>query len=164
MLVNNILLKNTNADINILYSHSDNKAFIKLLKSIYGSNHIALLEESVFAHKSIDLIICNNRLDILEGCLSLCNYLHVPLLIVEHKIKPEHLHISQIISPNITHHTVAISNEIARSWGVESFNEIIDIDITDTKSINSWKKTIDNKTKKPFKIITQKTLETQHHE
>jgi hypothetical protein len=152
MLINNILLKNTNNTMNLIYSHSDNKTFIRLLKQIYGSGSICLLEESIFAHRNINLIICNNRVDILDTCISLCHYFHSPLLIIDHKIKPSHLNPNQIYIPNITHRQIAIGNEIAQSWGYEIYDDILDLDITDSKNVDMWKKAIDDISMKPFKI------------
>jgi hypothetical protein len=152
MLINNILQKHTNNKINFLYSHSDNKAFIKLLHRIYGSGSVSLLEESVFAHKNINLIICNNRLDILETCVSLCHYFHSPLLIVDHKIKPTHININQVYTPNISYYQIAIGNDIALSWGHEMYDHILKIDITDSNNIDMWKKAIDDIAMQPFKV------------
>lgn len=158
MLIYNSLLKNINKDINILYSHTDNKQFIKLLTHIYGYGRVALLEESIFAHKGIGLVICNNRLDNLDTCINLCHYFHTPLLIVDHKPKPDHLHYSQIFIPNITCYQIAIGSNIANSWNTDMYNAILDIDITDPENIALWKNNIDTIFQEPFKIIETKTI------
>lgn len=153
MLVHNTLLRNTNKDINILYSHSDNKPFIKLLTHIYGFNRVALLEESIFAHKNVDLIICNNRLDTLDTCINLSHYFHVPLLIIDHKPKPENINNSQIMLPDTTYFQIAINDNIANSWNADMYNAVLEIDITNPENIALWKKYIENIIKEPFKII-----------
>ena len=148
MLVYNTILKNINKKKNILYSHSDNKPFIKILNSIYGSSNVATIEESIFSHKNIDLIICNNRLDILDTCIGLCYYYHSPLLIVDHKPKPDNLNISQVPEPQITHYQISISETIGMSWGKEACNEVIEININ---NIEMWEKAINNILQKTFK-------------
>lgn len=157
MLVHNILLKHTQPKINILYSHSDNKEFIKILKTIYGNDSVVLLEESIFSHKGIDLIICNNRLESLDMCVALCYYFHTPLLIVDHKPKPDHLHSSQISVPKITHYEIAINQQIVDTWGSNLYNSIIDTDMSNPENIQQWKSCIDDIVNMPFKTVELKT-------
>lgn len=155
MLVNNILLQNTLKQTNILYSYSENKGFIKLLNRIYGASNVSLLDDSIFAHKSVDLIICNNRIDILDMCIDLCHYFHCPLLIVDHKAKPFNVQIDNKHKIPITSRQVAINQNIAKSWGHKIFDEIIETDIANTNNISSWKNLIDDISNHTFKVIIE---------
>lgn len=152
MLIHNILLKNLHKEKHILYSYLDNKIFIKMLNNIYGHSNVSLLEESVFSHKNINLIICNDRLEKLETCIALCHYFHVPLLIVDHKSRPEHVHPNQIGTPKITHASIAIDDNIAESWGTKLHDHVINIDITKSQNLKQWENVINNISEQPYKI------------
>jgi hypothetical protein len=161
MLVHNTILKNTTQKINILYSHTDNKSFIKLLNIIVGSDHAALLEDSSFAHKHVNLIICNNKLDILDTCLALCYYFHVPLLIVDHKPRPDSLHLAENVVPNITHKYIAINQAVSNSWNTNGNNiheSVIDTDISNPNNIALWKSEITDIANQPFKILVKEEI------
>lgn len=155
MLVNNILLQNTLKQTNILYSYSENKGFIKLLNRIYGASSVSLLDDSIFAHQSVDLIICNNRIDILDMCIDLCHYFHCPLLVVDHKSKPFNVQIDNKHKIPITNRQVAINQNIAKSWGNKIFDEIIETDIANTNNVSSWKNLIDDISNNTFKVIIE---------
>jgi len=152
MLVNNIILQNTNNEKNILYSYTDNKDFIKLLNKAYGQEHVALLDDSAFSHRAINLIICNNKIEILDVCVQLAYYFHVPLLIIDHKVKPANMQIDKHEDILITHRNVAINKMIAQSWGNKT-HEVIGTDYTDTEDILKWTNLIDTIIKEPFKVI-----------
>jgi hypothetical protein len=154
MLVNNTILKNINKKKNILYSHTDNKTFIKMLNNIYGASHVATIDESIFGHKNIDLIICNNRLDSLETCIALSYYYHSPLLIVDHKPKPDSLNISQVTQPQITCYQISINEGIAQSWGCNACNEMLEISIDNQDNIKKWETSINNILAQIFKVKT----------
>jgi len=142
--------RHTQQDKKILYSHTDNKEFIRILKKIYGTGKLGMIDESSFSHKAIDLVICNNRMELLDTCISLCGYLHCPLMIVDHKIRPEHLNASAITKPAITHYKTAISKSIAESW-VEC-DAVIGVDISNPKQTDAWKQAIEDIIQKPYKV------------
>ena len=149
MFIQNIIKRNTQTEKKILYSHTDNKAFVRMLKKVCGAGKIGIIDESAFTHRGIDLVICNNRLELLDTCTSLCGYLHCPLMIVDHKIRPEHLHASSIVQPAITHCKVAISRPIAESW-VEC-DAVLGTDITNPNQMTAWENTMEDIIKQTYK-------------
>ena len=152
MLINNLLLRNTQIQHpNIMYSYSEDKEFPKILKKIFGHPHVCVIEESIFAHMKFDLIICNNKLDVLERCLALCYYFHCPLLIVDHKPKPEHLHISKVPVPEISYYQIATDTHIANSWGADMYHDVICVDGSNPKCLEAWKQSIIKISQQPFK-------------
>ena len=82
----------------------------------------------------------------------MCNYFHSPLLIVDHKIKPNNLQYNKTILPKITHYKIAINENVARSWGIENFDKIIETDITNSKNIDLWKEKINHISNQTFKV------------
>jgi len=150
MFIQNIAKKNTQTENKILYSHTDNKIFVKMLRKIFNAERVGIIDESAFANKGIDLIICNNRLELFETCISLAGYLHCPLMIVDHKLRPEHVHISMITKPAITHFKVALNKQIAESW--MECDAVLGTDISNPKHIESWKNTIEDVIKQTYKV------------
>ena len=135
-----------------MYSHTDNKDFVKILKGIYDAENVIPIQDSIFSHKPVNLVICNNRLDVIQECVGLCYYYHSPLLIVDHKNKPEH---AEIVKPNITNYQISISNNIAKSWGPDLCDQKIEINLYDSKNLEEWKQAIDNILNQPFKVKRQ---------
>ena len=56
MFIQNIAKKNTQTENKILYSHTDNKIFVKMLRKIFNAERVGIIDESAFANKGIDLI------------------------------------------------------------------------------------------------------------
>ncbi len=150
MFIQNIVKRNTQTENKILYSHTDNKVFIRMLKAVYGAGRTAIIDESAFSHKGIDLVICNNRLELLDTCISLCGYLHCPLMVVDHKVRPEHLPSSSIVKPAITHYKVALTQPIAESW--MECDAVLGTDMTNPKQVESWKSAIEDIIKQTYKV------------
>lgn len=160
MLINNLLLRNTNIkNPQIMYSYSEDKEFPKILKKIFGHSNVCVIEESIFSHMKFDLVICNNKLDVLERCLSLCYYFHCPLLIVDHKPKPEHLHINKVPVPEILYYQIATNQHIANSWGADMYHNIIGVDISNQQCLEAWEQSIRQISKQPFKRINKQKVE-----
>jgi len=161
MLITNILSQHKNKNKKILYSYTDNKDFIKLLSKVVGNDNIAPLEDSIFSHSPISLIICNNKQEVLEKCIALCLYFHCSLLIVDHMIKPSRLSDMDILFPGITHFNIAINSSVASSWGEDHYHAIANIDIADKNSIHAWTQIIHQASSQPFKQI-KKPHETKY--
>lgn len=155
MLIHNLILKElykSKDKLNILYSHTDNRMFIQFFEKIIGDGHLSSFDDSIFAHTSVDLIICNNKIDALEKSVQLSHYFHCPLLIIDHHIKPEYIQASKILIPKITYLQIAVNLKIAHSWGIDQYHDVIDIDITNQSCVNKWNTIINNLSEQTFKM------------
>lgn len=155
MLIHNILNTHYNKSKkpNILCSHTDNRDFTKLLTKIVGSDNLSGLDNSIFAHKPINLVICNNRLEALDRCISLCMYFHCPLLVVDHFINTNKANENSIQIPNVTHLLIAINNAVANSWNIDHYHAICDTDPSNNTSIENWSQIITTLCLQPLKEI-----------
>lgn len=165
MIINNIIqnvLKQNDKDakLNIVSTHCENKQFLRFLKKICGGS-VLDIDNTTYSHIPISLVVCNNKTEYLNKCLSICQYFHAPLLIVEHKEKPDFVNIYKIQKPLITNIQVALNNRVAQSWNSEDFHHVIDFDITSHKNIKRWKEIVLGLSSATFKFYPEQEHEQQ---
>ena len=160
MIINNILQNtlNKNSSFNVVSTYCENRQFIKFLQHLCGGILLDA-ENSVYSHIPISLIVCHNRIESLDKSLFLCQYYHAPLLIIDHKERPEFVNVNKIQKPLITNVQVALSNKIAKSWIVEDFHNVLDFNINNDDNIKRWKQILFNLVSSPFKFYPEESNE-----
>lgn len=160
MLIANTILRKTRKnknEINISYSHTENTQLIKLLTQILGKSSVIKSEDSIFNHKCIDIVVCNNKIENLEKSISLAYYFHCPLLILDHTPKKNALH-NLFTPPNITYFQGAISKAVAESWGMDDYHYLFDVDVTSESCKEQWLTSLQYISKQKFKVNKNEQL------
>ena len=153
MLINNLIQHTlSKKNINVVSSHCDDKKFNIFIDKILDGGVNITAEDMTYAHFPVHLVICNSRADSLDKCVRLSQYFHIPLLIVDHIIKPEYVEPHKLSQPRVTYTQIALSENIARSWDIDLYHHILDYDITNKENINKWKEILQNLTALPFKV------------
>lgn len=154
MLIANTILRKTRTnkeEINVCYSHTDNISLIKILTKILGKSSVIKSEDSIYSHKCIDIVICNNKIENLDKSISLAFYFHCPLLIIDHAPKQNALH-NFFTPPNITYFQAALSKPIANSWGMDEYHYIFDLDITNESCRQKLFSSLEHISQTKFKV------------
>lgn len=141
MTVNNSILKTINKeDINVVLSSFDNKNIYRFFVKMLGKNNVFEFDDLEYGFRHINLVVCINRKESLEKSLSISYHLHCPLLVIDHTIQPPQDNPAQkFINPNLTHMQIATSQNVANSYDIDNYHNILPIDIKDKTSINKWK-------------------------
>ena len=87
----------------------------------------------------VDLIICNDITSQIEACKKLSRYLHVPLLIIHHCIKPPFVKLEDVqilVNEHRNDTIVSMSESISNSWYInaETMPYYVPITNSDTKT------------------------------
>lgn len=154
MLIANTIQKKTRKnknEINISYSYTENTQLIRLLTKILGKDSVIKAEDSIFNHKCIDIVICNNKIENLDKSISLAYYFHSPLLILDHTPKKTAIH-NLFSPPGITYFQAAISKDVAESWGMDEYHYLFDVDITSESCKDKWLTSLQYISKQKFKV------------
>ena len=153
MLINNLIQQTLDQkNINVVSSHCDDKKFNTFINKILDGGVNITAEDMVYAHFPVHVVICNSRADSLDKCVKLSQYFHVPLLIVDHIVKPEYVEPHKLSQPRVTYTQIALNENIAHSWNIDQYHHILNYDITNKENINQWKEILQNITSMPFKV------------
>jgi hypothetical protein len=124
-----------NSTINLLCSKSANKFFNLFLTNHIDAN-IAEIDEVYNAYVSPHCIVCNNRILYLTKCIELAMFFHIPLIVIDHEIKPD------IISEDVSYDfklspviQIAMSKDIFISWN-KIHDYILDLE---EDNISAWR-------------------------
>lgn len=99
-----------------------------------------------------NIIICNNKVDFYNECLSVSRKLHLPVLLIDHTMKNPIFDNEKIKSFDrfpCMHH-ICISKSISDSWLLKDV-QILSYDINNKDNISIWKNLIYQTSKKIFK-------------
>ena len=141
---------NYDSSINIVWTPTDNVIFERAIKKL---NHNLIGFDSLyFAIDTPHLIICNNKILFYEQCKNISIQFHVPVLLIDHSIKPKELNDDENNSIKYelpSSYKVAINEDVAKSWKT-SYNKVIEKkqDISDSKL---WRKLIFQTSKMVFR-------------
>lgn len=141
-------IKNTNKKLNIIYTKCDNRFFKHFIEqNISGS--LLDFEDTYYGYFSPHVILCNNRILYLDKCLDLAKFFHIPLIIIDHEVKPkivlEDINYSFDIYPVIQ---IALSQDIYDSWN-KPHDYILSITESD---IENWKSILHDTAYEIFKV------------
>ena len=165
MTINNTILKILDPNIGVVLSSTDDKKVYRFFKKILGKDKVYGLDDTEFLHRPIHLVICSNKIETIEKSLKMAYYLHVPIVILDMAPKPEFMSHKKISPPNMTYMQIATNSNIANSWDIDSYHDIVDINISDTNCINKWKELLDTISKTTFNVnIEQETDKENEHE
>jgi len=155
MIISSIIKRYLNtydSPLNIIMTHCDNRYFEQFLKNILPTySNILSLEDSLFGNNVPDMIICNNKINHLDKCGSLSYFLHCPILIIDHDIKPSFIDKDIIEYQSNSVYNLAINNDIYNSWG-KTHNMVLGFDLSDKKSIEKWRNLLYSISKIPFNL------------
>lgn len=135
---------------NILWTPTDNMIFDKVIKKL--NHNLIGFDHLYFGKDSPHAIICNNKILYYEQCKNISIQFHVPVLLIDHIIKPKEL--SDDIN-TVNHYDlpsaykVAINEEIAVSWGL-SYNKVLKTK-QDISDVDMWQRLIFQTCKMVFK-------------
>lgn len=164
MTVNNSILKTLDKNIGMVISSTDNKEIYRFFSKILGSNNIYSIDDTEYMHRPIHLIVCLNKTEHIDKVLKMAFYLHVPILIIDTKPKPNFITTQKTTPPKITYSQIAINDIIAKTWNIDSYHDIIDIDITNPECINKWKNLLNNLASQTFHFYTDRATESDYEE
>lgn len=164
MTINNSILKTIDKEIGIVLSSIDDKSIVRFFTKILGKNKVYELEDTEFIHRAVHIVVCVNKVDTIENSMKMAQYLHVPILILDTKPKPDFLRSKEMSKPKITHMQIAINENIAHSWNIDNYNDIVDIDVTNQKSLERWKQILNNLGHKTFNVNIEKPKRDNNNE
>ena len=164
MTVNNSILKTLDPNISLVMSSTDNKEIHRFFSKIVGSNKIYDMDDTEYMHRPVHIIVCLNKTEQIDKVLKMAFYLHVPILIIDTKPKPNFITAQKTIPPKITHAQIATNDMIAKSWNIDSYHDIIDMDITNPECINKWKNLLNDLALQTFHFYTDKETESDYEE
>lgn len=155
MIISSIMKRYSNtyeSPINIVATHCDSKKFEYFLINILnpGSN-ILSLEDTMFGHVAPDIIICNDKINYLDKCGHLSYFLHCPILIIDHNLKPSFIDKDIIEYQSNSIYSVATNHAIYNSWG-QQHNLVLDYILEDNHNIQQWRNLLYQITKIPFSL------------
>lgn len=164
MTINNSILKTIDKEIGIVLSSTDDKSIVRFFTKILGKHKVYDLEDTEFIHRAIHIVICINKVDTIENSMKMAQYLHVPILILDTKPKPDFLRTKEMSEPQITHMQIATNEMIAHSWNIDSYHDIVDTDITNEKSLEKWKQILINLAQQTFTVNIEKPKPDKYNE
>lgn len=164
MTVNNSILKTLDKQISLVMSSKENKEICRFFSKILGTNKIYDMDDTEYMHRPIHLIVCLNKTEHIDKCLKMAFYLHVPILIIDTKPKPNFINSQKTTPPKITYVQIATNDIIAKSWDIDSYHDIIEIDITNPECISKWKNLLNNLASQTFHFQTDKEVESDYEE
>jgi hypothetical protein len=139
---------------NIVWTTCDDSLFNNFIKKACDPCSLINFDNTYYGFNDIDLIICNNRIIYLDKCIELAYYLHCPLLIVDHLPKSSMINNSHNIEYAFEPiHQIAVSKQICDSWG-GIHDRIMDYNIDNLKSLETWKNLVFQLSILNFKIKT----------
>lgn len=155
MTINNTILKTLDPKTGVILSSTDDKRIYRFFTKILGRDKVYGLDDSEFLYRPVHALICTNKIETIEKSLKLAHYLHVPIIIYDISPKPEFMSVKKISPPNITYIQLASDQNIAKSWGIDSYHDIVDIDITNTQSVKKWENIFRNISNTVFNVNTE---------
>jgi hypothetical protein len=164
MTVNNSILKTLNTEINILLSTKQNKDVYRFFTKILGKNNVYEFEDTAYLHRPIHAVVCVNKLETIKESLEMAYYLHVPIIIIDIKSRPDYFPKHEYTTPDFTHIQLSTNINVAKSWGIDSYHDIVDMDVMNPESIKKWKEIIHNISRQTFKVETKQEKDTDYEE
>jgi hypothetical protein len=153
MIISSILdreILNINTTIKALWTPSDD-GFEKFIINNINCELLAF-DQLYYGNNIPNLIICNDKIQYYDTCHSISRKLHLPVLLIDHKIKNP-LYDSNKIK-HLNHfpcmHHIAISKTINDSWELKA--QVLSYNNNDKENINIWKNLMFQITKKMFKL------------
>lgn len=137
--------------INILWTECGDPQFKEFISSI--GYRLLSFADIYYAFNHPNIIICNDKVRFFDQCRALSIQFHLPVLLIDHMIKPNLLDKDKINDLNSFPclHSVAISKKISESWN-GFHDQILSYNKTNPESKNIWKNLIYQTTKKIFLI------------
>jgi hypothetical protein len=155
MIISSIIKRYLNthdSPLNIIMTHCDNRYFEQFLRNILPSgSNILNLEDSLFGNNIPDMIICNNKINHLDKCGNLSYFLHCPILIIDHDIKPSFIDKDIIEYQSNSVYSLALNADIYNSWG-KIHNLILGFNLSDQQSVEKWRNLLYQISKIPFNL------------
>lgn len=164
MTVNNSIFKTLQPSINLVLSSTDNKDVYRFFTKVFGKNNVYGLEDTEFLHRPIHLVVCVNKVDMIEKSLHMAYFLHVPIVIIDMSEKPNMLAIQKISPPKMTYLQIATNIEVAKSWGFDDYHDILPMDITNPECIAKWKNTLTNVAQATYHMHIQHVTDSEYNE
>jgi hypothetical protein len=140
MILSSVLhreLLNEDGPINILWTPTDHSLFKTFISSCFSAVNFYEFDQTYFGFVDIDIIICNNRISYLEKCIELAKYIHCPLLVVDHDIKPANITIENNTIPISSVEQIALNQKIKSSWNNVQ-DKILSYDLIKRSSKDEW--------------------------
>lgn len=155
MIVSSIIKRYSNtyeSPLNVIMTHCDNKKFNYFLqRALPERSNILSLEDSLFGNIAPDIIICNDKINYLDQCGNLSYFLHCPILIIDHNVKPRFIDKDIIEYQSNSIYSVAVNRDVYNSWG-QKHNLILGYALEDTNSIDQWHNLLYQISKIPFSL------------
>lgn len=164
MTIHNSILKTLDKDIGIVLSSTDDKSIVRFFTKILGKHKIYELDDTEFIHRAVHIVLCVNKVDTIENSMKMAQYLHVPILILDTKPKPDFLKSKEMSKITITNMQIATNEIIAHSWNIDDYHDIVDIDITNEKSLKKWHQILKNLGHQTFNVNIEKPKLDEHNE
>lgn len=135
---------NKNDKINIIWTEIDQSIFKQNIKKI--GHNLLNFDQLYFGKDSPHLIICNNKILFYEKCKNISIQFHIPILMIDHDIKPKNITETQTYTLPCTY-KVALNEKIASSWS-EPYHKTLDKH--QSNNIDIWSEIIFKTYKKLF--------------
>lgn len=152
-ILSSILAKqiNNNQQLTIVWTQTDNQYFLNFIKKL--NHNLVSYNDLYFGDISPNLIICNNKLINYELILSLSIKLHLPVLVIDHNSRSNHIDesYSDVLGPIPCSYHVAISQDVYNSWG-KYHDQIINYNINDSDNLTVWNNLLYQISNKVFNI------------
>lgn len=151
-MISTILCKeNINAEsaLNIVWTPCDNNNFLLYIQNM--GHRIYQYEHLYFGSVSPNLIICNNKMYSHQQVKSVSLNYHLPVLVVDHKIKDESVDLQTALKTIDNFnccYKIALNNKIYDSWG-RTHNEVLHFN---EDNIQLWKNILYNLAKRTFTL------------
>jgi hypothetical protein len=134
--------------LNIVWTPADDLRFQQTIQDI-GHNLLSF-DHLYFGCDTPHLILCNNKIMYYEKCKNLSIQFHIPVLMVDHDLKPSNVSDEKATYDFPTSKNIAMSQRIADSWERQNYDSIID-NVEHAHSKNIWRKFIFQTTQTIFK-------------
>lgn len=138
--------------VNIAWTQGAGSVFTDFIKECCSPCNLIEFDQTYYGMYDINLIVCNDRSKYLEKCVSLAQFLHCPILIVDHEQKLDSTNIFNLDNTNIQPiYSVATSDDIYVSWN-KIQNNVLSYDMFDATNHKIWNNLILQLAKTTIKI------------
>lgn len=155
MTISNTILKTLDRKTGVILSSTDDKRVYRFFAKVLGKDKVYGLDDAEFLYRPVHALICVNKIETIEKSLKLAHYLHIPIIIYDISPKPDFMSVKKISPPNITYLQLALNQQVAKSWDIDSYHDIVDIDISNPESIKKWETIFTNISNTVFNVNTE---------